>query len=125
MDLQPQMSISTEEVRRRKGTFALVDVRSSAEWTQGSIPGAVHIPWEDFYTGQDHHPISSTELQRLLANHGVDSARPVVYYCAGGVRSAYAFMTHRLAGLPGVRNYEGGWAAWRRSGNLGLSAPGE
>lgn len=114
VELKPQFSVSTEEVQKGKGSYVLVDVRSTFEWIKGRIPGAVHIPWEDFYTGKDRHPLPAAELKKLLARHGVDTSRPVVYYCLGGVRSAYAWMTHQLAGLPESRNYKGGWAAWEK-----------
>ncbi|HEX2998182.1 MAG TPA: rhodanese-like domain-containing protein, partial [Anaerolineales bacterium] len=117
VNLQPQYIVSTEEVQRGKDSFVLVDVRSTLEWIKGRIPGAVHIPWKDFYTGRDNHPLSPEELKKLLARHGVNPSKPVVYYCAAGVRSAYAWMTHQLAGLPGARNYKGSWLAWeKRSG---------
>jgi thiosulfate/3-mercaptopyruvate sulfurtransferase len=44
----------------------------------------------------------------------VNTAKPVVYYCAGGIRSAYTWLVHELAGLPDARNYEGGMAAWQK-----------
>jgi len=117
VDLKPQYIVSTEDVQKGKGFYTLVDVRSTFEWIKGRIPGAVHIPWEDFYTGKEHRPLSPAELKKLLAKHGVDTTRPVVYYCLGGVRSAYAWTVHQLAGLPEARNYKGSWAAWeKRSG---------
>jgi thiosulfate/3-mercaptopyruvate sulfurtransferase len=39
--------------------------------------------------------------------------RPVVYYCKGGIRSAYAWMVHVLAGFPGACNFEGGMEEWK------------
>ena len=114
VDLQPRTIVATEEIQRGKGSFVLVDVRSTFEWLTGRIPGAVHIPWDEFYTGRERRPLSPAELKKLLASRGVDTAKPVVYYCLGGVRSAYAWMTHQLAGLPGGRNYKGGWAAWEK-----------
>jgi thiosulfate/3-mercaptopyruvate sulfurtransferase len=57
VNLKPQYIISTEEVQKGKGSFVLVDVRSTFEWIKGRIPGAIHIPWDDFYTGNDHHPL--------------------------------------------------------------------
>jgi len=117
VNLQPQYIISTEEIQRGKGSFQLVDTRSTLEWIQGRIPGAVHIPWDDFYTGHDHHPLSLAEVKKLLAKRGVNPSKPVVYYCAAGVRSAYVWMVHQLAGLPDARNYKGSWEAWeKRSG---------
>ena len=35
---------------------------------------------------------------------------------AGGIRSAYAWTVHELAGLPPARNYEGGMEEWKRLG---------
>jgi len=117
VNLQYQYIVSTEQVQKNKGSFVLVDVRSTWEWIEGRIPGSIHIPWKNFYTGRDHHTLPPAELKKLLAKHGVNYSRPVVYYCAAGVRSAYAWMTHQLAGLPGASNYKGSWAAWeKRSG---------
>jgi thiosulfate/3-mercaptopyruvate sulfurtransferase len=114
VNLQPQYIISTEDIQNGKGSYTLVDVRSTFECFKGRIPGAIHIPWDDFYTGNYHRPLASAELKKLLAKHGVDTSKPVVYYCLGGVRSAYAWMTHQLAGLPVARNYKGSWAAWEK-----------
>lgn len=104
--------IATEELQRQKDVCTLVDVRSTFEWLKGRIPGAVHIPWEDFYTGKERRPLNASELRKLLTKHGVDLKKPVVYYCLGGVRSGYAWSVHQLAGLPEARNYKGGWEAW-------------
>lgn len=117
VNLQPRYIISTEEIQKGKNSFVLVDVRSTLERIKGKIPGSIHIPWEDFYTGKEHRPLSSAELKKLLVKNGVDTSKPVVYYCLAGVRSAYAWMNHQLAGLPDAKNYKGGWAAWeKRSG---------
>ena len=110
----PQLIVSTEEVANLNGGATLVDVRSTFEWLKGRIPGAVHIPWDDFYTGKDRHPLPPADVKKLLAKHGVDTTRPVVYYCLGGVRSAYAWLTHQLSGLPAARNYKGGMEAWQK-----------
>ena len=117
VDLKPRHVVSTEEIQKGKGAYTLVDVRSTFEWIKGSIPGAIHIPWEDFYTGTDRRPLSAAELKKLLSRHGVDTGKPVVYYCLGGVRSAYAWTVHQMSGLQEAKNYKGGWAAWdKRAG---------
>jgi thiosulfate/3-mercaptopyruvate sulfurtransferase len=117
VDLKPQYIVSTEDIQNAKGAYTLIDTRSTFEWIKGKIPGAVHIPWEDFYSGKDRHPLRAAELKQLLAKHKVDTSKPVVFYCLGGVRSAYAWLTYQLAGFPNGRNYKGSWAAWeRRSG---------
>jgi thiosulfate/3-mercaptopyruvate sulfurtransferase len=116
VELKPQYMVSTEELVQGKG-YTLIDTRSTLEWIRGKIPGAIHIPWEDFHTGKDRHPLPAVELKKLLAKNGVTTGKPVVFYCLGGVRSAYAWLTYELAGLPDGRNYKGSWAAWeKRSG---------
>jgi len=117
VDLRPQLDVSAEEIEAQKGKVSLVDVRSTLEWLRGRIPGAVHIPWQEFFTGKDRHPLPPAQLKQLLARHGVDTSRPVVYYCAIGVRSSYAWLVHHLSGLPEARSYGGGMEGWRRAGH--------
>lgn len=112
---QPQLDISTEELKRDLSQFVLIDTRSTFEWLQGRLPNAIHIPWKDFYSGKERRPLTSNELRKLLEKKGVNLSRPIVYYCTGGVRSAYAWTVHELSGLPSARNYEGGMEEWSRA----------
>jgi thiosulfate/3-mercaptopyruvate sulfurtransferase len=75
----------------------------------------VHVPWDDFFSGDDRRPLTPEAVRNLLAKRGVNLSRPVVYYCTGGVRSAYAWTVHQLAGLRAARNYEGGLEEWKRN----------
>lgn len=112
--LQPQLDISTGELRKLLGKVTVVDTRSTWERLRGRIPGAVAISWEDFFSGTERRPISPAAVKKLLAKHGIDSRKQVVYYCTGGIRSGYAWMVHELAGLPSARNYEGGMEEWKK-----------
>lgn len=114
VELNPRFVVSTEDIQNKKGAYTLVDTRSTFEWIRGKIPGAIHIAWDDFYTGKERRILSPAEHKKLLARHGVDTSRPVVYYCLGGVRSAYAWFAHQLSGLPDAKNYKGSWAAWEK-----------
>lgn len=114
LDLQPQLDISTEELKKNLGNLVLVDTRSTWERLRGRIPGSVHISWKDFFSGRERRPLSSAALKKLLVGHGVDLRKPVVYYCTGGIRSGFAWMVHELAGLPAARNYEGGMEEWKK-----------
>src|SRR3989338_4307209 len=106
--LAPRWDISTAEIEQRKSPMVLIDTRSTMEWLLGKIPGAIHIEWTKFYTGADRRPLDAAAFRQLLKDHDVDTGKPIVYYCRGGVRSGYAWMVHQLAGLPDARNYEGG-----------------
>jgi thiosulfate/3-mercaptopyruvate sulfurtransferase len=111
---RPEVDITTREIQEHGADMVLVDVRSSLEWFSGHIPQAVHITWTDFYSGRERTPISSDEMKKLLARHEIAPEKPVVYYCTGGVRSAYAWLVHQLSGFSLARNYEGGMEAWKR-----------
>jgi len=66
---------------------SLVDVRSPAEHAAGHIAGSLNIP--------------VGELAARITELG-DKSRPVVVYCASGVRSARAAGTLRRAGFAEV-----------------------
>lgn len=82
------------------GSVRLVDVREANEWADARIAGAVHAP-----------------LSRLADEAaGLPTDKPVVFYCAGGVRSAKAVALCQELGLPHDTHVGGGIAAWSRDG---------
>ena len=110
--LDDSVNITAAEIRAHGKRYELVDVRGLSEWFRRRIPGARRIPWERFFKGEFSEPITTAELKRLLRKNGVDSGRPVVYYCTGGVRSGYAWFVHALSGLGPAINFEGGIEEW-------------
>src|SRR4029077_658692 len=81
---------------------ALIDVREQDEWDQGIIPGAVHIP----------RGYLESRAEQTLPDH----ERPVVVYCAGGARSAFAAKTLEELGYENVYSLAGGYTDWKRNG---------
>lgn len=77
----------------------LLDVRSTGEFSGGHIPGATNIP--------------VNELSGRVRELGADKARPVVVYCASGMRSASAAAVLRRAGFARVEDL-GGMMRWPR-----------
>jgi thiosulfate/3-mercaptopyruvate sulfurtransferase len=108
-------------------SFALVDVRSPAEYNGeviappgmtetaqrgGHIPGAASIPWAQAVR-EDGTFKSPEELHALYGSKGVTADRDVVTYCRIGERSSHTwFVLHELLGYPSVRNYDGSWTEW-------------
>lgn len=88
-----------EAAARRSAGDLMLDVRELSEWAGGHVPGAVHIPYP--------------QLRARLGELPRD--RPVVAYCASGVRSSLAASLLAADGRE-VRNLRGGLAAWRRAG---------
>jgi thiosulfate/3-mercaptopyruvate sulfurtransferase len=112
--LNPSIDITTSDIEDQKNNIVLIDTRSTLEWFKGKIPGAVHIPWDDFFSGRERRPIHPDALKSLLSKKGVNTKKTIVYYCTGGIRSGYAWFVHQISGLQPARNYEGGYVAWKR-----------
>src|SRR5580765_2825736 len=70
------------------GEVVVVDVREQAEWDEGHIPGAVHVP-------RGH-------LESRIERSAPDTARPVLLYCSAGNRSAFAAKTLEELGYEDV-----------------------
>lgn len=114
-----------DELARRleEGTIAVLDVRTTAEYTgeagypcdprQGHIPGAVHLEWSDFFAAEGR-PHDRGTIVALLEERGVDPEGEIVTYCHSGQRSEMALVALRSAGLARVWNYEGSWHEWSR-----------
>lgn len=88
---------------------AFVDLREQVEIQRsGYVPGAVHAPRGllEFFvdrTSRMHIPVFS-------------SGKRIVFYCAGGGRSALAARTAMEMGLDDVAHVGGGFRAWVEAG---------
>src|SRR3954466_13105312 len=90
----------TAEARLNDSTF--LDVRELDEYEQGMIPGSVFIP-------RGH-------LEAQAENKLPDHQTPVVIYCAGGTRSAFAAKTLQDLGYSDVVSMAGGFGRWKNEG---------
>jgi sulfur-carrier protein adenylyltransferase/sulfurtransferase len=79
-----------------------VDVREPDEWEEGHIPGAI-------YTGRGR-------LEQRIEGLVPDKTRPLVVYCSGGSRSAFAAKALEELGYENVVNLAGGFTDWKRNG---------
>ena len=87
--------------RIERGVVVL-DVREPDEYEQGALPNALHIP-------RGH-------LEAQIETKIVDKSAPVVVYCAGGVRSAFAAKTLADLGYTDVVSMAGGFGKWKDEG---------
>ena len=89
-----------------EGQATLIDVRESAEWEQGKIPGAFHIS----------RGVLEGNIQRLARPTKGPTDRLIVLYCASGARSALAAQTLETMGYTGTCSLAGGFQAWKTRG---------
>ncbi|HEX3395026.1 MAG TPA: molybdopterin-synthase adenylyltransferase MoeB [Acidimicrobiales bacterium] len=97
--------VDTAEAERltaeRPGTVVL-DVREADEYEQGALPDAVHIP----------RGFLESQVENRIADHDA----PLVVYCAGGTRSAFAARTLGELGYTDVVSVAGGFNKWKNEG---------
>jgi rhodanese-related sulfurtransferase len=97
----PLIDLSPDELaaRLKAGNVRLIDVRTDAEVAEGVIPGAEHIPLDQFDP----------------ASLDLSDGREVVLYCRSGRRSAIA--GEKLAAATGkpVEHLAGGILAWEEA----------
>jgi molybdopterin/thiamine biosynthesis adenylyltransferase/rhodanese-related sulfurtransferase len=94
--------IQPADAEGRLDTATWVDVREPDEFEQGTIPGAVFIP-------RGH-------LESQIESKVPDRGTPLVVFCAGGARSAFAARTLQELGYTDVVSLVGGFNKWKDSG---------
>lgn len=90
------------ETQITTGGTVVLDVREPDEYEQGALLGVVHIP-------RGH-------LEGQVEGKLLDKSAPVVVYCAGGVRSAFAAKTLQELGYSNVVSMAGGFGRWKDEG---------
>lgn len=82
-------SLDCPEARQMVANGAqLVDVRSPQEFGMGAIPGSKNVPLQAIHTAEQH----------------LDKSKPVIVYCASGMRSEQAKGMLSQMGFPAVHN---------------------
>ena len=94
--------VTPAQAEAELGKAVFIDVREGDEHDQGSIPGALHIP-RGF-------------LESQVEGKVADRAAPIVVYCAGGTRSAFAAVTLGELGYTDVVSMSGGFNQWKNEG---------
>src|SRR5262245_39375061 len=97
--------VSLEDLKREMDAhvpMTLVDVREKDEWRSGYLPGALHLP----------RGFLEMQAEQKLPEKGA----PIVVYCAGGVRSAFAAKSLQELGYTNVRSANPGFSRWKDSG---------
>lgn len=94
--------IGVDEVAAMTAPHLLIDVRSSAEYADGHIPGAINIA---------HDTIQGSEA---VLQEWKDKV--VILYCRSGRRSTLAAGVLEKAGFSDVRLLEGNMPGWEDKG---------
>lgn len=96
------VEIDPAEAEARLGAAIFVDVREADEHDQGAIPGALHIP----------RGFLESQIETKVPEHDA----PLIVYCAGGARSAFAAKSLGELGYTNVLSMAGGFGKWKNEG---------
>jgi molybdopterin/thiamine biosynthesis adenylyltransferase len=97
-----EVTVQDVQSRIQKNGIALLDVREKEEWDEGHLPGATFLP-------RGH-------LESRAEKVVPEKTQPVIVYCAGGSRSAYAAKTLQDLGYKDVVSMAGGYGEWKNAG---------
>ena len=97
-----EISTAEAEAARDADGAVVLDVREPDEYEQGAIPGSVHI--------------ARGNLESQVEGRLLDKDAPVVVFCAGGTRSAFAAETLGQLGYANVASVAGGFNRWKDEG---------
>ena len=95
-NIEPQAL--SERMESGDTELLVLDVRSTAEFDEGHIPGAINIP----------HDV----LGERIAEIGPVGERDVVVYCRSGRRATIALETLKGAGFSRLFHLEGDYLRW-------------
>lgn len=102
---QPKLSIPVAEFEQKwkSGTHQLLDVRTAGEYKTGHLKNALQADW-----------LNKQQFEERTRH--LDKTKPVLVYCASGVRSEQAAKWLLKQGFVEVFNLKGGTSAWQLAG---------
>ncbi len=109
----------------------ILDVRTADEFVGrekrknprgGHLPGAVNLPHERLFDSAGRLK-PSEEVDRLLADAGLQKNRPLVLYCDGGGRSSLVALAALRAGYGPVSNYYRSFSEWSADQTCPVETP--
>jgi molybdopterin/thiamine biosynthesis adenylyltransferase/rhodanese-related sulfurtransferase len=94
--------IEPEEAAAMLDRSVILDVREADEFEQGVLPGSIHIP----------RGFLELQVEGKLPKKD----QPIIVYCAGGIRSAFACKVLQEMGYQEVYSLIGGFNRWKDEG---------
>jgi len=113
----PDVSVDATWVKNHLDSPAvrLLDVRTTGEWTNGHLPNATLILWQDLFADQRTLKLKSPDdIRALFVKASVTPGQEIVTYCAVGMRASLMYWAAKSVGLP-AHVYVGSWQDWSHS----------
>ena len=124
--INEKMLVSREEVKsvldNPEKDIVLLDVRTREEYTDGTIPGSVHLNYEynNFDDGR-YRPIR--QIHTLYRDKDISPEKTVIMYCKTSIRAAQTYLALYNAGYRELKIYDGAWLEWSADSSLPVEMP--
>ena len=103
------MDSKSFESAMNSGSYQLLDVRTAGEYQSGHLKNSLQADWNN-------------QEQFVDRIKYLDKSKPLLVYCASGVRSGNAAQYLTSVGFKTVQNLKGGLNAWKLEGKAVESA---
>ena len=94
------LNVAAFESAINTNTFQLLDVRTAGEYQSGHLKNALQADWNN-------------QAQFIDRIKYLDKLKPLLVYCASGMRSGNAAKYLTANGFTNVQNLQGGLTAWK------------
>lgn len=94
--------LTPEQVKQNAEDFHILDVRSSEEYAEGHVPGAMHIPHDS--------------IQTKLSSLPQDKDAPLLIYCRTGRKAGLATTELKQMGYSKIFHMQGNMPGWTEKG---------
>ncbi|OPJ57265.1 sulfurtransferase [Alkalithermobacter paradoxus] len=113
-------AIEANEILESDEKVVLVDIRPTAEYVLGHIPGAIDI-WRPAYENKDHQfggmAATREQMEEFLGSIGVDNETLILAYDAkGDYDAARLWWILDMYGYDNIKLIDGGLNGWRAAG---------
>lgn len=106
-DLERTPMITAEELAAHPDDYQVLDVRTEAEWEDGHIDTASHLP--------------ASEITDGAMPEGMAGDTPIAVICGTGYRSSVASSLLQARGMDNLVTVQGGMEAWDRTWSAAVS----
>ncbi|MRG73531.1 3-mercaptopyruvate sulfurtransferase [Alphaproteobacteria bacterium HT1-32] len=97
---------------RTRGRFDGTAPEPRKELRSGHIPKSLSLPYDQLIDPATQKMLPAGELEKRIADAGIDPNRPIVATCGSGVTACVPALALYLLGHRNVAIYDGSWTEW-------------
>ncbi|ADK82901.1 sulfurtransferase [Sediminispirochaeta smaragdinae] len=110
------------QVNNPDSNTVILDTRTTEEVEAGTIPGSVHIDYENNnFSDNTYRPVQQIRIDYLEKE--IDPSKTVIMFCKTSIRGAQSYVALYNAGYRNLKLYDGAWVEWSSKPSLPVQMP--